>query len=34
MVLGQLSNPRLAALSIAAALGGMLVPAAVYLALQ
>jgi len=34
LVLGELSNPRMAALSIAAALGGMLVPAAVYLALQ
>jgi len=34
LVLGELSNPRLAALSIAAALGGMLVPAAAYLALQ
>jgi NhaA family Na+:H+ antiporter len=34
LVLGELRNPRVAALSIAAALGGMLVPAAVYLALQ
>jgi NhaA family Na+:H+ antiporter len=34
LVLGELSNPRMAALSIAAALGGMLVPAAVYLTLQ
>jgi len=34
LVLGELSNPRLAALSIAGALGGMLVPAALYLALQ
>jgi NhaA family Na+:H+ antiporter len=34
LVLGELSNPRTAALSIAAALGGMLVPATVYLALQ
>jgi Na+:H+ antiporter, NhaA family len=34
LVLGELSNPRIAALPIAAALGGMLVPAAVYLALQ
>lgn len=33
-VLGELSNPRLAALSIFAALGGMLVPAAIYLVLQ
>lgn len=34
LVLGELNNPRMAALSIAAALGGMLVPAALYLALQ
>ena len=34
LVLGELNNPRMAALSIAAALGGMVVPAAVYLALQ
>jgi NhaA family Na+:H+ antiporter len=34
LVLGELSHPRLAALSIAGALGGMLVPAALYLALQ
>ncbi|MFL5336854.1 MAG: Na+/H+ antiporter NhaA, partial [Geminicoccaceae bacterium] len=34
LVLGELKNPRVAALSIAAALGGMLVPAALYLALQ
>jgi Na+:H+ antiporter, NhaA family len=34
LVLGELSNPRMAALSIAAAVGGMLVPAAAYLALQ
>jgi Na+:H+ antiporter, NhaA family len=34
LVLGELSNPRMAALSMAAAVGGMLVPAAVYLALQ
>ncbi len=34
LVLGELSNPRMAALSIAAALGGMLVPAAFYLMLQ
>lgn len=34
LVLGELRNPRIAALSIAAALGGMLVPAALYLALQ
>ena len=34
LVLGELSNPRMAALSIAAALGGMLVPAALYLMLQ
>ncbi|WP_232821237.1 Na+/H+ antiporter NhaA [Oceanimonas marisflavi] len=33
-VLGELSRPRVAALSIAAALGGMLVPAAIYLLLQ
>jgi len=34
LVLGELGQPRVAALSIAAALGGMLVPAAVYLMLQ
>jgi NhaA family Na+:H+ antiporter len=34
MVLGELSNPRLAALSIASALGGMAVPAGLYLLLQ
>jgi NhaA family Na+:H+ antiporter len=34
LVLGELKNPRTAALSIAAALGGMLVPAALYLMLQ
>lgn len=34
LVLGELNNPRMAALSIAAALGGMLAPAALYLALQ
>jgi NhaA family Na+:H+ antiporter len=34
LVLGELNNPRMAALSIAAALGGMLVPAALYLMLQ
>jgi len=34
LILGELSNPRTAALSIAAALGGMLVPAALYLMLQ
>jgi NhaA family Na+:H+ antiporter len=34
LVLGELNNPRMAALSIAAALGGMIVPAAIYLALQ
>jgi NhaA family Na+:H+ antiporter len=34
LVLGELRNPRMAALSIAAALGGMLVPAALYLVLQ
>ncbi|MBX6741348.1 MAG: Na+/H+ antiporter NhaA [Acetobacteraceae bacterium] len=34
LVLGELRNPRVAALSVAAALGGMLVPAALYLALQ
>ncbi|WP_457977707.1 Na+/H+ antiporter NhaA [Ectopseudomonas composti] len=33
-VLGEMRNPRMAALSIAAALGGMVAPAAVYLALQ
>ena len=34
LVLGELNNPRMAALSIAAALGGMLVPATLYLMLQ
>jgi NhaA family Na+:H+ antiporter len=34
LVLGELNKPRTAALSIAAALGGMFVPAAMYLALQ
>ncbi|HSD41574.1 MAG TPA: Na+/H+ antiporter NhaA [Burkholderiales bacterium] len=34
LVLGELNNPRMAALSIAGALGGMLVPAALYLMLQ
>ena len=34
LVLGELNNPRTAALSIAAALGGMLVPAGFYLVLQ
>ncbi|WP_105189621.1 Na+/H+ antiporter NhaA [Pseudoalteromonas sp. T1lg48] len=34
LVLGELSKPRMAALSIAAALGGMFVPAVIYLALQ
>jgi Na+/H+ antiporter NhaA len=34
LVLGELGNPRMAALSIAAALGGMLVPATLYLTLQ
>lgn len=34
LVLGELKNPRIAALSVAAALGGMLVPAALYLSLQ
>ena len=34
LVLGELNNPRMAALSIAAALGGMLVPAALYVLLQ
>ncbi len=34
LVLGELSNPRKATLSIAAALGGMIVPAAVYWTLQ
>ncbi|WP_298826575.1 Na+/H+ antiporter NhaA [uncultured Piscinibacter sp.] len=34
LVLGELNKPRVAALSIAAALGGMLVPAALYLVLQ
>ncbi len=33
-VLGELGHPRVAALSIAAAAGGMLVPAAIYLMLQ
>ena len=34
LMLGELNNPRMAALSIAAALGGMIVPAAIYLSLQ
>ena len=34
LVSGELNNPRMAALSIAAAIGGMIVPAAIYLALQ
>jgi NhaA family Na+:H+ antiporter len=34
LVLGELRNPRVAALSVAAALGGMLVPTAFYVALQ
>lgn len=34
LVLGELKKPRMAALSISAALGGMLVPAAIYLVLQ
>jgi Na+:H+ antiporter, NhaA family len=34
LVLGELGHPRVAALSIAAAVGGMLVPAAFYLLLQ
>jgi NhaA family Na+:H+ antiporter len=34
IVLGQLRNPKRAALPLAAALGGMLVPAAIYLALE
>jgi NhaA family Na+:H+ antiporter len=34
LVLGELNNPRMAALSIASAVGGMLVPAALYLTLQ
>ena len=34
LALGELRNPRMAALSIAAAAGGMIVPASIYLALQ
>jgi NhaA family Na+:H+ antiporter len=34
LVLGELRNPRMAALSIAAAAGGMLVPAAIYAVMQ
>jgi NhaA family Na+:H+ antiporter len=34
LVLGELNSPRVAAFSIAAAVGGMLVPAALYLTLQ
>jgi Na+:H+ antiporter, NhaA family len=34
LVLGELRHPRMAALSVAAALGGMLVPAGLFLALQ
>lgn len=33
-VLGELKKPRMAALSVAAAMGGMIVPALIYLALQ
>lgn len=33
VVLGELRNPRMAALSLAAALGGMVVPASLYLSL-
>ncbi|MEL4471832.1 Na+/H+ antiporter NhaA [Shewanella algae] len=34
LVLGELNKPRMAALSIAAALGGMVVPAVIYLIMQ
>lgn len=34
LILGELKTPRVAALSIAAALGGMVVPAAIYVVLQ
>lgn len=34
LVLGELKKPRMAALSIAAAIGGMVVPASIYLLLQ
>jgi len=34
LVLGELNKPRMAALSISAALGGMIVPAAIFLLLQ
>ncbi len=34
LILGELRNPRMAALPIAAALGGMIVPAVIFLALQ
>ncbi|EYC52955.1 sodium:proton antiporter [Hylemonella gracilis str. Niagara R] len=34
ITLGEMRNPRMAALSVAAALGGMLAPAALYLAIQ
>lgn len=34
LVLGELRNPRRAALSISAALGGMVVPAALYMIMQ
>lgn len=34
IVLGEMRNPRMAALSVAAALGGMIAPAVIYLALQ
>ncbi|MEN8716959.1 MAG: Na+/H+ antiporter NhaA [Verrucomicrobiales bacterium] len=34
LVIGELRNPRIAALSIAAAIGGMIVPAVFYLAIQ
>lgn len=34
IVLGEMRNPRMAALSVAGALGGMIAPAAIYLGLQ
>lgn len=34
IILGEMRNPRMAALSVAAAVGGMLAPAALYLAIQ
>lgn len=34
LVLGEMRNPRMAALSVAAAVGGMITPAAVFIALQ